>query len=111
MGLDATSASRKFLTVPRLAVRPAAPADHVEIADFLSPVNQERAASRVAEIEAEKIQTAERPGSVPARDGLRIGPRSARHGRYLNFFPATSDELQIVRVLHGARDLTRLFRS
>ena len=57
------------------------------------------------------IQTAERPGSFPARDELRKGLRSARHGRYLIFFLETSDEVQIVRVLHGARDLTRFLKS
>ena len=51
----------------------------------------------------------ERPGSFPARDELHEGLRSARHGRYLIFFIEAGDEVQVVRVLHGARDLRAWF--
>lgn len=54
-------------------------------------------------------QAAERPESFPARDDVREGLRSARHGRYLIFFLDAGAEVQIVRVLHGARDLRRAF--
>ncbi len=57
------------------------------------------------------IETAERPGSFPARDDLHPGLRAARHGRYLIFFLETADAVQIVRVLHGARDLPRILGS
>ena len=33
----------------------------------------------------------------------------ARHGRYLIFFLEVGDEVRVVRVLHGARNLPRLF--
>jgi len=35
--------------------------------------------------------------------------RHARHGRYLIFFIEKGDEVQIVRVIEGSRDLPRLF--
>lgn len=97
--------------MPRLTVLPAARADLIEIADFIALDSPERAVSFIAEIEAQILQTAERPGSFPARDDLGKGLRSARHGRYLIFFLETSDEVQIVRVLHGSRDLTGIFKS
>ncbi len=54
-------------------------------------------------------QAAERPESFPARDDVREGLRSARHGRSLIFFLEAGEEVRIVRVLHGARDLPRVF--
>lgn len=81
----------------------------MDIGDFIALDNPGRAASFVAEIEATMMQAAERPGSFPARLDLHAGLRSARHGRYLIFFLEAADEVQIVRVLHGARDLPRVF--
>jgi toxin ParE1/3/4 len=94
--------------VARLVILPAARADLIGIGDFIARDNPDRAASFVAEIEARMRAAAERPRSHPARDDLHEGLRAARHGRYLIFFVEAGDEVQIVRVLHGARDLTRL---
>lgn len=93
----------------RLVVLPAARADLIEIGDFIALDNPERAASFVAEIGAKMREAAERPRSFPARHEIFEGLRSARYGRYLIFFVETDDEVRIVRVLHGARDLPRLF--
>ena len=93
----------------RLVILPAARMDLIEIGDFIALDNPERAASFVAEIESRMIEVAERPGSFPARDELHKGLRSARHGRYLIFFVKAGDEVRIVRVLHGARDLPGIF--
>ena len=89
----------------RLVILPAARMDLIEIGDFIALDSPERAASFVAEIEARMIEVAERPGSFPARDELHKGLRSARH---LIFFVEAGDEVRIVRVLHGARDLPSL---
>lgn len=45
---------------------PAARADLIEIADFIALDSPESAVSFIAEIEAQILQTAERPGSFPA---------------------------------------------
>ena len=94
--------------VPRLVILPAARADLIEIGDFIAQDNPGRALSFLAEIEDKMRQVAERPGSFPARDDVREGLRSARHGRYLIFFLDVGAEVQVVRVLHGARDLAWL---
>ena len=94
--------------MPRLIILPAARADLVEIGDFIAQDNPGRALSFLAEIEAKMLEAAERPESFPARDDVCAGLRSARHGRYLIFFLNDDDEVQIVRVLHGARDLPRI---
>lgn len=88
---------------------PAARADLIEIADFIALDNPTRALSFIAEIESTMTTIAERPSSFPARDELIAGMRCARHGRYLIFFVIDDEEVQIVRVLHGARDLPQAF--
>lgn len=93
----------------RLLILPAARADLIEIGDFIALDSPERAASFVAEIEARMREAAARPMSFQVRDELHEGLRSARHGRYLIFFLEVGDEVRIVRVLHGARDLPRAF--
>ena len=93
----------------RLVILPAARADLIEIGDFIALDDRGRAASFVAEIEARMREAAERPMSFPARDELHAGLRAARHGRYLIFFVEHGDEVQVVRILHGARDLPRAF--
>ncbi len=93
----------------QLIILPAAKADLIEIGDFIAQDNPARALSFVAEIEAKMLQAAERPESFPARDDVCAGLRSARHGRYLLFYFNADEEVQIVRVLHGARDLLRIF--
>ena len=94
--------------MPCLVILPAAQADLIEIGDFIAQDNPERALSFLAVIEAKVHQAAERPESFPARDDVRKGLRSARHGRYLIFFLDAGPEVQVVRVLHGARDLPRV---
>lgn len=51
------------------------------------------------------------PGSGTDRSDLRPGMRSSPFGNYLIFFKRLRDGIQVVRVIHGARDYKRLFRS
>lgn len=95
----------------RLTFSPAARADLLAIAGYIVEDNPERALSFVAELEEKAAEAAERPGSFPARDEVAPGLRSVTHGRYLLFFRDLAEEVRIVRVLHGARDLPRLFDS
>lgn len=93
----------------KLVILPAARADLIDIGDFIALDNRPRAASFVAEIEGKIVEIGERPGSFQKRDELHKGLRHARHGRYLIFFIEVGDEVQIVRVIQGSRDLQRLF--
>jgi toxin ParE1/3/4 len=49
------------------------------------------------------------PGVGRARDELAPSLRSFPVGQYVIFYQSTEDYLEIVRVLHGARDLPPLF--
>ena len=91
----------------RLVFSPAARADLVAIAVYIAEDSPDRAATFLAELETKASQASERPASFPARDDVSVGLRAARHGRYLLFFREAPDEVRIVRVLHGARDLPR----
>lgn len=95
----------------KLVILPAARADLIDIGDFIALDNRPRAASFVAEIEVKIVEVGERPGSFQKRDELHKGLRHARHGRYLIFFIEKDDEVQIVRVIEGSRDLPRLFEA
>jgi toxin ParE1/3/4 len=95
--------------MPRLIISPAARLDLLEIGDFIALDNLKRAATFIAEVEAKIKSIAQHPSSFPARDDIFAGLRAARHGRYLIFFLAMADEVQIVRVLHSARDLPQVF--
>ena len=92
-----------------LIVLPAARLDLIDIGDFIALDNPRRAVSFIAEIEMKMMEIAEHPGSFPMRRELHEGLRAARHGRYLIFFLEASREVQIVRVLHGARNLPQAF--
>ena len=98
------------MILPRFIILPAARLDLIEIGDFIALDNPRRALSFVAEIEALMVKASERPASFPAREELGPGLRVAVHGRYLIFFREVGEEVQIVRVIHGARDLGRRFQ-
>jgi toxin ParE1/3/4 len=95
----------------RLAYLPAALADLKAITLYIAEDNPDRAITFVEELRAKAQQALERPESFPARDDLSPGLRVARHGRYLLFFHKVEDEIQIVRVMHGARDLAQILNS
>ncbi len=94
----------------RLLLSPLAAADLEEIADYIARDNPVRAASFVAELEATCHAVAAAPERYPARADLLEGLRMAVHGRYLVFFrdlPAEAT-VRVERVLHSARNLSRL---
>lgn len=88
---------------------PAARADLEAIGRYIAEDNPDRAASFVAELLESAAQAAERPRSFPQRDDVSPGLRAARHGRYLILFRDLADQVRVVRVLHGARDLKAAF--
>lgn len=94
----------------KLVILPAARADLIEIGDFIALDNPPRAVSFMADIETKIVEIGERPGSFQRRDDLHPGLRHAPHGRYLIFFIERDGEVQIVRVLQGARNMPKLFQ-
>lgn len=93
----------------RLVYLPAALADLRDIALYIAADDPDRAERFVGELRDAAEKTANRPESFPSRHDLAPGLRAARLGRYLIFFEHAPDEVRIIRVLHGARDLRHLF--
>ena len=83
--------------------------DLEEIADFIAADNPSRAVSFIREIRERCAKIAEAPLAYPARPELGDTLRSCVYGRYILFFQAADTHVLIVRVLHGSRDLARLF--
>ena len=68
------------------------------------------AADRVIDrIEAAENRLAEFPQIGQARPEIRAGLRHWPVGGYLMFYRVAEEELTVVRVVHGARDLPELF--
>jgi len=82
--------------------------DLEEIGDFIALDNRARALSFVMEIEARFAEIAQQPQQFRLRDEIMPGLRAARHGRYLIFFAVEDAGVVFLRVLHGARDYSRL---
>ncbi|WP_394761101.1 type II toxin-antitoxin system RelE/ParE family toxin [Phenylobacterium sp.] len=93
----------------RLGFAPEAVADLREIALYIADDSPQRALTFVAELEQKAMDAASRPLAFRERADISPGLRAISHGRYLIFFRDLVDEVRIVRVVHGARDLPRLF--
>lgn len=69
----------------------------------------EGAATRMVErIAAATARLADFPLSAPAKPDIGLDVRSLVVGRYLALYRVTNDEVLIVRVVHGARDIPGL---
>ena len=92
-----------------VAYSPQAVADLRDIAVYIAADNPDRALSFVDELRAKDTLIAELPLSYPARDDLLPGLRAAIHGRYSIYYRVRDDGVRIERVLHGSRDVARIF--
>lgn len=90
---------------------PLAQDDYREIWRYIAADSPEAADRLLRKIDAKLELYAEHPGMGRARDSLAPGLRSFSVGRYLVFYRATPDGIELVRVLHGARNFKYLFRS
>jgi toxin ParE1/3/4 len=93
----------------QLVFTPAARDDLLTIGLYIADDDPVRAESFVAELEAKARQIVEWPGSFPARDDISPGLRAAIHGQYLLLFRDLGEEVRLVRILHGARNLQQIF--
>jgi len=82
-----------------------AEADLETIADWIADDDPGRAASFVLELRERCLSLAEKPNRFPV--ARRVGGHVFRklvYRDYLIFYRALADRVEIVRVLHGARD-------
>jgi toxin ParE1/3/4 len=89
----------------RLVFTPLAEQDIEAIADYIAADKPARALSFVRELRTQCNRITLNPSGYRLRPELGDGIRSCAHGNYVIFFVASPDEVTIVRILHGARDL------
>lgn len=89
----------------RLLKRPRALLDLAEIWAFIAEDSEAQADRFLDKLEDSLKLWATQPLMGRARDDLAPGLRSMSHGRYVVFAQPLPDGIEIVRVLHSARDL------
>jgi toxin ParE1/3/4 len=95
--------------MPRVVRTDPAELDLEEIWEFIAR-DDIAAADRCLRTLATKFEMlAARPGIGRNRDTLKPGLRSHAVGRYVVFYRTIPDGIEVVRVLHGARDVDVAF--
>lgn len=93
----------------RILKRPRAKADLAEIWGYIAEDSEDRADAFIDVIDKKLSMLAENPCIGKARHELGEGIRSFPVGRYILFYRAISEGIDVIRVLHGARDLNAIF--
>jgi toxin ParE1/3/4 len=89
----------------QLLITPLAARNLEEIGDYIALDNPTRAGSFVAELRAHCQKICLNPLGYRLRPELSLHLRSCVHGNYVIFFESTPEQVTIIRILHGARDI------
>ncbi len=95
----------------KLAVTAQARQDLLEIEEYIGKDNAKEAAVFVQRLTERFAELMESPGIGRKRDYLAEGMRSSRVGDYLIFYRVQGEKLVVIHVLHGARDLPKMFEQ
>ena len=95
--------------MPRVTRRPLAAADVSDIWDHIAEDNIVAADRWVDQLDEKLRLLATQPSMGRARDELSRGLRSFPFGRYVIFYEPLDDGIDVVRVLHSARDIDAAF--
>ena len=93
----------------RVTRRPEAETDVIEIWGYIADESAAEADRWVDRLDERLQLWATQPMIGRARDELAPGLRSMSFGRYVVFFAPIHDGIDIVRVLHGSRDIDVFF--
>jgi toxin ParE1/3/4 len=94
----------------RVTRRPQAEADILDIWSYIAEDSVVEADRWVDRLDESLTLWATQPEMGRARDELSPGIHSLAFGRYVVFFMPLPDGIDVVRVLHGSRDLDEQFR-
>jgi toxin ParE1/3/4 len=97
--------------MPRIQRRPLAGADIDEIWDYIAEDSMVEADAWVDRLDAKLRLLAAQPLMGRARDELSPDVRSLPFGRYVIFYLPLADGIDVVRVLHSARDIEAIFEK
>lgn len=84
--------------------------DLIEIHDYIAGENPAAALRLVNRIEKRCKDLRIHPMTGRRRDDLAPGLRSLVQGRYVIFYRVVGRQVQIIRILHGARDIGRILK-
>ena len=70
--------------------------------------SEDRATRYIRSLQSALTRLEDFPLSGPPRDHLAVGLRALVHGSYAAYYQFSGQEVVIVRVVHGARDLDAL---
>ena len=93
----------------RVTRRPHAEVDILEIWGYIAEDSVVAADRWVDKLDEKFALWATQPMMGRARDELSPGIRSLAFGRYVVFFQPVPDGIDVVRVLHGSRDIDASF--
>jgi toxin ParE1/3/4 len=95
----------------KVRLTPDAEADLEGIGDRIAERNATRAVTYVRELRERCHRIGEFPHAGPPRPQWGEGIRIALHGRYVVVYRVRDETVQVLRVVHGARDLDALFEE
>jgi toxin ParE1/3/4 len=96
--------------VARLSVSPDAKQDLVEVFLFIAQDNLGAARRMHSQFQETFLTIAGQPSIGRSRDDLAAGIRSLAVGEYVIYYRMVGRAVRILRLLHGARDIQKLFR-
>lgn len=95
--------------MPRVTRRPLAEADILEIWDYVADDSLAAADRWVDRLDEQLRMLAAQPLMGRAREELAPGVHSFPFGRYVVFYVPLDDGIDVVRGMHGARDIDAAF--
>ena len=97
--------------MPRILRRPLAGADIAEIWDFIAEDSIDQADAWIDRLDDKLRLLATQPLMGRSREELALGMRSFPFGRYVLFYVPLDDGIDLVRMLHSARDAESIFED
>jgi toxin ParE1/3/4 len=94
----------------RVIRSPLAEEDFREIWRYIAQDNPDAADALLRRIDEKLLLYSDHPRMGTSRESWSPGLRSFPVGRYIVFYRIVSEGIELVRVLHGMRDLPSLFR-
>lgn len=95
--------------MPRVTRRPLAAVDILDIWDYIAEDSAAAADRWVDKLDEKFNLIATQPLMGRAREELAASLRSFPFGRYVIFYVPVEDGIDVVRVLHGSRDIDAVF--
>jgi toxin ParE1/3/4 len=97
--------------VPPIRISPRASSDLIEIWSYIADDSVANADAFIDKLYEVVRTLANQPGSGRLREDLAPGIQTFPFGRYIFFYRTVAGAIEIVRVLHIARDIETIFEG